>query len=242
MKVALILCPSWDSAYPNASLALLSALLKERGHEPEVIDLNHRMALLERASEALVPAPPGRLAHYGGSRSIGTGSLLSYGDWLESVVERLSSSEVRLVGFSLFTSNLEASYAVARMLKRRRPDVKIVFGGRSCLEFKECLEHLKQDCVDVVVLGEADLTFPRLVDALSTTGRLEAAPGVLLREDSSTWIEAQDILETSTSSLMRTTTATGRWTAIAARSSTRPEAASASASTARTGGKCPSAS
>jgi radical SAM superfamily enzyme YgiQ (UPF0313 family) len=97
----------------------------------------------------------------------------SYRDWLESIAERLASGDARLVGFSTFLSNLEASYAVARMLKRRRPDMKIVFGGPACLEFKECLEHLKQDCVDAVALGEADLTFPRLVDSLARSGRLE---------------------------------------------------------------------
>ena len=196
IKVALLLCPSWDSAYPIASLALLAALLKEHGHETEVIDLNHRMAVLDRASAAVRRAPDGGTTRRGTeSKPIGADTLPSYQGWLESIVEGLSP-EVRLVGFSTFQSNLEATYAVARILKIRRPEVKIVFGGPSCLEFKECLEHLKQDCVDAVVLGEADLSFPRLVDSLAKSGRLEAARGVLLREDPSTWKDAPpDVIE-----------------------------------------------
>ncbi|MFI5347967.1 MAG: B12-binding domain-containing radical SAM protein [Elusimicrobiota bacterium] len=191
MKVALILCPSWDTAFPIPSLALFAALLKNRGHEAEILDLNHQMARLESASETVLRGPAGPVTHHWtGSRQIDPRTIPSYGGWLESIAERLSAGGARLVGFSAYLSNLEASYAVARMLKRRRPDMKIVFGGPSCLTLKEGLEHLKQECVDAVVLGEADLSFPRLVDGLARSGRLEAGPGVLLREDPSTWKDA----------------------------------------------------
>lgn len=161
MKVALLLCPSWDSSYPAVSLALLAALLKEKGHEAEIVDVNHRVALLERASATILRAPSSLLTFYGsGASAIEASSIDSCRGWLEATADRLASGGTSLVGFSTYASNLEASYEFARMLKRRRPDMKIVFGGPSCLTLSEALVHLQRECVDAVVLGEADLSFP----------------------------------------------------------------------------------
>ncbi|MFI5350000.1 MAG: hypothetical protein ACHQ2Z_10685 [Elusimicrobiota bacterium] len=51
MKVALMLCPQWDTEFPTYSSALLTALLKRRGHEVGFFDLN--LALDERCGMLL---------------------------------------------------------------------------------------------------------------------------------------------------------------------------------------------
>src|SRR5271170_7245733 len=108
MKVALLLCPSWDSAYPAVSLALLAALLKENGHEAEIVDANHQVAMLERATAAILRAPSSLLTFYGsGATPIEASSIDSCRGWLEAEADRLASGGTRLVGFSTYSSNLE---------------------------------------------------------------------------------------------------------------------------------------
>ena len=87
-----------------------------------------------------------------------------------------------IVGFSsTFQQNI-ASLALAAELKRRRPDIRILFGGANCEgEMGETL--LRQfDCIDVVVSGEADETIVELVQRLRQGRSLAGLGGVAARE------------------------------------------------------------
>lgn len=195
MKVTLLLCPSWDADHPAVSMALLSAQLKRRGHEVEILDLNNQMSRLGGLISPDFPRHVSPADPWTDPVVIERDVIPAYSNWLDSVADRLRSGGARIAGFSIYCSNLEMSLAVAKILKRRVPGLKIVFGGPSCFTLKECLDILKNDCVDAAVLGEGDLSFPRLVDAMDRSGRLEAGPGVLLREDPATWKEGQEIVE-----------------------------------------------
>ena len=86
------------------------------------------------------------------------------------------------VGFtSTFTQHV-ASLALARRLKERYPDKTIIFGGANCESVMGLAAHRMFPFVDYVCSGEADVSFPRLVDALSKGGDPRAIPGVIARE------------------------------------------------------------
>jgi len=88
------------------------------------------------------------------------------------------------VGFTVYDANYTLSVALARSIKRKRPAVRIVFGGPSA---SFCAEHIlaKQGAVDACVLGEAEETgariFTRLLDE---SGLDEQQPGIAFRRDS----------------------------------------------------------
>jgi len=72
-----------------------------------------------------------------------------------------------LVGFSAYVWNVEASLALARELKRRTPDVVIVFGGPQVPDDPE--EFLRANpCVDLATRGEGEATFTAIIDALES--------------------------------------------------------------------------
>lgn len=195
MKVAMLLCPSWDAEHPPASLALLSAALKREGHEAQILDLNHKMSLLGELIDPDFPRHVSPADPWTDPETIEKRIMPAYSGWLTAVADRLRDDGVRLVGFSIYSSNREMSLAVARLFKTRIPGLRVVFGGPSCFALDECVEHMAHDCVDACVLGEADLSFPRLVDAFERTGGLRSAPGVLLREDPSSWRDGAQVLE-----------------------------------------------
>jgi radical SAM superfamily enzyme YgiQ (UPF0313 family) len=200
MKVALLLCPRWDINHPIYSAALLTALLKARGHEVGFFDMNQELFVLERAAAGgAAPSAPADSPRTNGewleAEYVENSIAPAHRRYLDSFYERMLSGGRRVAAFSLYYKNVEMSLYVARELKRRDPGITIVFGGPYCLIYKQCLTLLKEDCVDVVVFGEADRSFPRLVDELERAGKPVASPGILLRDDPSSWREEQDTVE-----------------------------------------------
>jgi len=194
MKVALVLCPRWDPEFPLASLALLSAQLKSRGHEVEILDINHMITMLDSLDQKWPESHTG-MSNVGASEDFVREVFPRYRGWLETLSKRILANGCRLVGFSIYYSNLPMSLEFAKILKKLDPDVKIVFGGPSCLVFSDCLKYIHEEGVDAVIFGEGDISLPRLVDDFESSGRLHAGPGILLKGEERTWKEYQETPE-----------------------------------------------
>ncbi|NIP99164.1 MAG: RiPP maturation radical SAM protein 1, partial [Nitrospinaceae bacterium] len=89
--------------------------------------------------------------------------------------------EYDAVGFtSTFNQNI-ASVTLARMIKERYPEVKILFGG-SNFDSEMGLEYFRVfEWIDYVVSGEAEHVLPGLMDALATGGAIPK--GIIHRVD-----------------------------------------------------------
>ena len=87
-----------------------------------------------------------------------------------------------VVGFTLTFCQLFSSLSVARRLKERDDRVTVVFGGAGVEADCGSSVLAEYDCVDVVVQGEGERPFLRLLDDIAS-GDTEnlASPGVLVR-------------------------------------------------------------
>lgn len=100
---------------------------------------------------------------------------------LDSLVDSYPWHEVRVVGFSCTFQQNTASFALARRLKRRYPDLVTVFGGAS-FDGEMGLELARSvESIDFAVSGEADTAFPGLLRALATGADPANVPGVYCR-------------------------------------------------------------
>ena len=79
---------------------------------------------------------------------------------LDSLVESYTWPGVRVVGFSCTFQQTVASFALARRLKARYPELVTVFGGASFDGEMGAELARSVDCVDFAVSGEADASFP----------------------------------------------------------------------------------
>jgi ribosomal peptide maturation radical SAM protein 1 len=86
-----------------------------------------------------------------------------------------------VVGFtSTFQQNV-ASLALAQRMKAQHPRVRIVFGGAN-FEDEMGPEYVRAfTCIDYAVVGEADLAFPALLEALARGEEPEDVAGVVRR-------------------------------------------------------------
>jgi ribosomal peptide maturation radical SAM protein 1 len=83
--------------------------------------------------------------------------------FIDQVAQEITDIAPQIVGFTSVFQQHVASLAVARRLKQIRPDITVVFGGANC-EAEMGQENLNQfDFVDIVVSGEGELAFARIV-------------------------------------------------------------------------------
>lgn len=101
--------------------------------------------------------------------------------YLDDLVRAFAWDEVRVVGFTCTFQQNAASFALARRLKREFPRLVTVFGGAN-FEDEMGIEYVRRvDCIDYAVIGEGDVAFPELLDALATGADPGAVPGVARR-------------------------------------------------------------
>jgi ribosomal peptide maturation radical SAM protein 1 len=128
----------------------------------------------------------GNLSHLGGSPG-GIGDRLRrirHDDvpaYLDALVDGYPWDAARVVGFSSTFQQNTASFALARRLKQRWPDLVTVFGGAN-FDGDMGPEWVRSvDAIDLAVTGEGDTAFPGLLAALAAGTDPARVPGVARR-------------------------------------------------------------
>ncbi|MFC0529786.1 RiPP maturation radical SAM C-methyltransferase [Phytohabitans kaempferiae] len=89
------------------------------------------------------------------------------GPFVEAVADDICAGGYDVVGFTTtFVQNIP-SFAMARAIKRRRPEAAVVFGGANCDDVQGAAMHRNFTFIDYVVRGEAERTFPLLLRRLA---------------------------------------------------------------------------
>ncbi|GAB3897992.1 RiPP maturation radical SAM C-methyltransferase [Kibdelosporangium lantanae] len=105
------------------------------------------------------------------------------GVFLDHCVRDVEWEKYDVVGFtSTFQQNL-ASLALAQRIKRLRPELYVVFGGANWDGEMGPALHERFEFVDFALTGEADLSFPALVESLTgPPGKVaDSVPGLVHR-------------------------------------------------------------
>jgi ribosomal peptide maturation radical SAM protein 1 len=101
--------------------------------------------------------------------------------YLDALVDGFRWADFRVVGFSSTFQQNTASFALARRLKRRWPDLVTVFGGAN-FDGDMGREWVRSvDAIDLAVIGEGDAAFPQLLTALAAGTDPAEVPGVARR-------------------------------------------------------------
>jgi len=115
--------------------------------------------------------------------------------YLEDLAETIPWSSFRVVGFTSTFQQNTASFALARYLKSRHPDLITVFGGANFDGDMGMAWLTAVPWVDYVVVGEGDFAFPQLLTAFSNNVEPADVPGVIcLRNGAPTSLQPQPIV------------------------------------------------
>jgi anaerobic magnesium-protoporphyrin IX monomethyl ester cyclase len=94
----------------------------------------------------------------------------------------LSEVSPDIVGISFWSSNAQMVYATVSQIRKTLPESKVVFGGPHATAYGEY--EIKNENADFVISGEAELSFPMLVDIAGTDDyqRYREIPGLIYRD------------------------------------------------------------
>lgn len=84
-----------------------------------------------------------------------------------------------MVGTTGYTAEVPHAQEICRTVRRVMPDAKVVVGGH---HVSMSPSEFDSDDVDYIVFGEAELTFPHLVQTVESGSDLAAVPGIGYRE------------------------------------------------------------
>lgn len=97
--------------------------------------------------------------------------------------ERIAARNFDVLGVSTICSSYPFMLRFAEEVKRRRPGCSVVLGGPQAT-VTDVATLTAFDSVDAIVRGEADESFPRLLECLSGRSRLDLIPGITYRDGS----------------------------------------------------------
>jgi len=103
--------------------------------------------------------------------------------FLAQFLESVDWHSYDLVGFTSTFAQHVAALAMAKRVKERFPDLLIAFGGANCEDTMGLQTHRSFSFIDFVCSGEADRSFPQLVQALRDRREVEGIAGVVSRRD-----------------------------------------------------------
>ena len=92
--------------------------------------------------------------------------MFEWENWQNYLKQKLLEFKPELIGLSTYSPRIAQALKVARMCKAILPEVRIVMGGHHAS--LGTAETLAQDCVDYVVVGEAENTILQLLDVLES--------------------------------------------------------------------------
>ena len=102
---------------------------------------------------------------------------LSFDD-IKREIEKINPD---VVGMSAFTFTLLDNLYTAKIVKELNPDIKLILGGAHATLFP--YETIKQGNVDVVVVGEGEITFRELINSLDNGKKLKDIDGIFFKEN-----------------------------------------------------------
>src|SRR5271157_543154 len=144
---------------PQLGILSLAAVLEARADVPRVVNLNR--------------------AYLGYSDSVGEPRP---SEFAEFAARAIATNNASIYGFSSICSSYPLTIRIAKILKGLRPDSTILFGGpqASVVDLQTLAAF---PFVDVILRGEAEESFPFLLDELAGGRQMDRVPGLTYRTE-----------------------------------------------------------
>lgn len=95
---------------------------------------------------------------------------------IESIIKRITNFYPEAIGFTTLTVSIYSCYELAKEVRKRFPEIKIVIGGPHITSNPDDL--LLYPEVDMAVLGEGEVTFKELVETIGKRENIDKVKGL----------------------------------------------------------------
>lgn len=180
MKTVLIQCPVWGTREPPLALAQLSSCLKSSGHETRAFDLNNY--LYRKRAEGIKNLWAWEQSSFWYDQASVRSFFEENSKDIDAFTEDVLQYGPRLAGFSVASSNYNASVELSKVLKKKDPSLKILFGGQVYLDRARIAQSLIAGAVDFIIDGEADEALPELAGIIENGGDVLSCAGLFFKD------------------------------------------------------------
>jgi radical SAM superfamily enzyme YgiQ (UPF0313 family) len=179
--IVLVQAPGWGINTPPLATAMLTAFARKHGFKALPIDLNIEF-YLNRPHKFRSAWDFEQSLWFWETKECVMDLMAAFRDRIESFIDIIEATRVPVVGFTVYSSSVFMSVELARMLKARLPEVKIIFGGPHVSRFLAGASVLKaNDCIDAAVQGEGEATLIEIVRKVKTGHSISDSAGILVR-------------------------------------------------------------
>lgn len=177
--IVFLQAPAWGRDCPPYTMCHLAALVRSRGHQAHLFDLNN--ALYHTSSYELKKMWDDKDFYaFWENTELVEGMLKSNEKLLDFYIDKILSTGAKTIGFTVHFSSAWASLAIARRIKERDKNRIIVFGGPDCSRQMKGDYLIQQECVDVVVHGEGEKPLLSIIENVKDIKNMASIPGCLL--------------------------------------------------------------
>jgi len=127
------------------AIEIISSFLKSKGHQTKLV------------------FDPSLFA----SETIISNKIANMFDTRQEIAKQVINSNPDMVGFSVFTINYQRAISIAKLIKKLKPDLPIIFGGIHPTCVPEIV--IKQKVVDIVCVGEGEYALLELLNSPKRT-------------------------------------------------------------------------
>jgi len=187
MKVTLVQAPYWSLFTPPYALALLTGNLRSKGITTfqKAFDVEFYNSVSDEEKVLWLDEKAAFWATWnsGESRGLVQQMISDHASVVDRMVEKILADEPDVVGFSVKMWSHWFSLALAERVKRRAPQVYVMFGGPQAADSSLALE--KPPYLDALCRREADISLPRFLRGMERNGMKPCAePGFVFRDAS----------------------------------------------------------
>lgn len=164
MKILLVQCPFWLTETPPYNLALLNAILKKRGYESDVMDLNIEFYNTLSKYDAW-PSSEKNSDYYHDELYISE-IFIKYKSTINNFIQRILDSKASVLGFTVYDTSELFTNRFIKIVKEKDSNRIIVVGGPQYIRNMVKEKALHNTSADAICLGEADISFPDWLDSI----------------------------------------------------------------------------
>jgi len=165
-RVAMVIAPSWGVLFPPYNIAKLTGMLRKHDYGVKVYDLNIEAFhyLKEEHNEDYWRSE--RYFLWTIAENFKKYLLPDLEDLFHQVILDIVSSKPKVIGFSLYSTNIHASLYMIKEIKSMMPDVCIVVGGPEVATGGGSAYFTQPGLINYVFVGEAEEQLLNLLENL----------------------------------------------------------------------------
>lgn len=179
-RIALIQPPVWGIYSPPMALAQIASCLKRDSFEVFIFDLN--IELYGRRIPAYDTAWAIEQSAFWANKNNVQRFFQDNHEFIKSYINNILEKSPGLIGFSVNVCSFPATLELARLIKQKNPNIKVIVGGPMFYMPTDYLAVLNDGSVDIIILGEGEETFSNVAALLRNGFSLDNCQGIVFKK------------------------------------------------------------